>query len=178
MTTEIRGELNAATFKVAETLPKLLSAIDDGIDIDSFDLHRAQSSATTVTTVADLLEVAMANLHEAPVGDCRVCLINYENPLRVILVMCSYHCYKASPRMSKKAVVSHSASPSMRVLEYLSKLFGHKKDLLCALCVVKIRELVGNPLGKKPNGDRSLRNGAFLTFELCHQEEIRMGSGV
>ena len=53
------------------------------------------------------------------------------------------------------------------------KMFGHKREIFCAVCSMQIARVNDGLLRRPPVGEGPLRNGVILIFHLCNHEALR-----
>ena len=171
---DMLGEIDAAVLMAADSLPGLLADLTAGQEVDPSKLAFARRAATTVATIADLLAVA-ANLYYGRDGGeyCRPCFLHYRDLGRIIVALCPQHCNGPVPEELIEDVVSPSRSREHEVLDYLRKMFGHKREIRCAVCSMQIARVNDGLLRRPPVGEGPLRNGVLLIFHLCNHEALR-----
>ena len=170
---DMLGEIDVSVLRAADSLPDLLADLTAGQEVDSCKLEFARRAATTVATIAGLLAVA-ANLYGRDGGEyCRPCFLNYRDLGRVIVALCPDHCNGPVPEGLIEDVESPSRSREREVLDYLMKMFGHKREIFCAVCSMQIARVNDGLLRRPPVGEGPLRNGVLLIFRLCNHEALR-----
>ena len=170
---DMLGEIDAAVLRAADSLPGLLADLTAGQEVDPCKLAFARRAATTVATIAGLLAVA-ANLYGRDGSEyCRPCFLHYRNLDRIIVALCPQHCNGPVPEELIEDVVSPARSRDREVLDYLMKMFGHKREIRCAVCSMQIARVNDGLLRRPPVGEGPLSNGVLLIFHLCNHEALR-----
>ena len=171
---DMLGEIDVSVLRAADSLPDLLADLTAGQEVDPGKLAFARRATATVATIADLLAIA-ANLYYGKDGGeySRPCFLHYRDLGRIIVALCPEHCNGPVPEELIEDVVSPSRSREREVLDYLRKMFGHKREIRCAVCSMQIARVNDGLLRRPPVGEGPLRNGVLLTFRLCNHEALR-----
>ena len=161
---EILGEIDLDVLKAADSLPALLDSVESGEQIEPRRVIFARRAAATVTKVADLLAVA-TNIFGMAGGEyCRACIIHYRNLGRIIIAFCPRHSNIPTIQFRERYNVPHNRARHRHVLDYLSRMYGHGREVTCAVCSVEV--------GAPPVGGGALRNGVNLIFNQCTHEDL------
>ena len=169
---DILGEIDLNVLKAADSLPALLDSVESGEAVEPHRLTFARRAAATVTKVADLLAVA-TNIFGMAGGEyCRACIIHYRNLGRIIISLCPRHSNISIPQFRERYAVPSRRARHRHVLDYLSRMYGHGREVTCAVCSVEVGGMKDNNFRVPPVGGGALRNGVNLIFNQCHHEDL------
>ena len=169
---DILGEIDLEVLKAGDSLPALLDSVESGEAVEPHRVIFARRAAATMTKVADLLAVATIIFGMAGGEYCRVCIIHYRNLSRIIIAFCPRHSNIPPIQFRERYHVPRNRMRHRHVLDYLSRMYGHGREVTCAVCSVEVRGMKDNNFRVPPVGGGAPRNGVNLIFNQCTHEDL------